>query len=958
MTYPEYLASIGLKTFVAFDLETTGLDPVNDYIIEVGAIKVTDGKIVARLQQFIKPPVQIPPFITKITSITNEMVKNAPTINEAFEDIYDFLGNYPLVGHNVKFDYTFLQQKRDEYDGYEMKNPLMDTLSLSRTFRYDLVNHRLGAIAESYGFDSEGAHRADFDAELTANILLKLIGEMSRADIDVFTNLVEIHRTVELPNKLLFIDILNHLHRGKKLILPPDFTPTPVPTKPNIRKVEHDDGMPSLEEVFDTNGRLSAILEGYEPRPAQYQMAKDIQQVMQNDDFLVAEAGTGVGKSLAYTVPSILTRCQLKEQSPLVISCNTKNLQDQLFHKEIPFIQEKLGIGLKAILLKGRSNYACKNKWVRALRDLEWFLSDREKDDIQTLVLWMRETETGDIDEHNGFSTGRSGYLWSKLCSEPGFCTTNVCQPFEYCYLGKIRREAFGADIVVVNHSLLLSDAVAGHSILPKYERLVIDEAHLLEKNAYQYFASEFSYYSIRNLLERMYYKARRVSGLSIDLLHYLVPIQEKDKLDILKLVEEIQTATNAASNANDDFFRDFRGQNATKLQHSKFMYKELYTADTNLFAQIAGSWFGLTSALGELAKQLPALRRMLDDVNTDGVVDLEEYLLRLDSYTEEFAGTIALMNKQAAADETDLIYWYEISPKEDDLNAKFFNVPLRVGAVLQSALYDDLSSAVFTSATLSVNGSFNYYLQRTGLKEHDRLQVKSYPSPFSYPDQARVFVPLFLGYTNDPSYTDRVIDVLDDIWKVHPVGTMILFTSYSQLMNWESVLLPIFKRSNRKLLVQNNQVSRVQLIHTFKANPGSVLLATDSFWQGIDIPGEALQLLVVAKLPFQVPSEPIVKANQDAIRNASGNDFMEYAVPEAAIKYKQGIGRLIRTMSDYGAIISLDDRLFTKRYGSYFINSTPIPHVATRTRQDLVNGVVDWLASHHPIPAKKNRRK
>lgn len=951
MTFPEYLNAIGLKTFVAFDLETTGLDPVHDFIIEFGAAKVTDGKIVARMQQFIKPPIPIPPFITKITSITDDMVKKAPTINAVFEDIYDFLGDYPLVGHNVNFDYTFIQQKRDEYDGYEMKNSLMDTLSLSRTFRYDLVNHRLGAIAENYNFSSEGAHRADFDAELTANILIKLLGEMSRADIDVFKNLVEIHRTVELPNKRLYIDILNHLQRGKKVVVPPDFQATAVPSKSNIREMDQVGEIPTLDEVFGKDGKLSSILAGYEPRPAQYQMAQDIQQIMQNNEFLVAEAGTGVGKSLAYTVPSVLTRHQLDEKAPLVISCNTKNLQDQLFHKEIPFIQENLGIGLKAILLKGRSNYICKNKWLRAMRDLDWFLSDREKDELQTLVLWMRETQTGDIDEHNGFSTSRAGYLWSKLCSEPGFCTTNVCQPFEYCFLGKIRREAFNADVVVINHSLLLSDAVAGHSILPKYNRLVIDEAHLLEKNAYQFFASEFSYYSIRNLLDRMYYKARRVSGLSIDLLHYLVPIQEKDKLDILKLVEDIQNAAQTASNANDTFFKDFRDQNVTKLQHSKFMYKELYTADTNLFDPIVGSWFGLTSALSEISKQVQTLRKQLDDVNTDGIVDLEEYLLRLDSYTEEFAGTLALMAKQTAANEDGIIYWFEMNPKEDDLNAKFFSVPLRVGAVLQSSLYEDLSSAVFTSATLSTNESFNYYLQRTGLKEHDRLQVKTYPSPFSYPDQARAFVPLFLGYTNDPNYTDRVIDMLEQIWNAHPVGTMILFTSYSQLMAWEAALAPIFKRTKRKLLVQNNQVSRVQLIHTFKSNPGSILLATDSFWQGIDIPGEALQLLVVAKLPFQVPSEPIVKANQDAIRNESGNDFMEYAVPEAAIKYKQGIGRLIRTMSDFGAIISLDDRLFTKQYGSYFINSTPIPHISSRTKQELVNGVVDWLDGHQPLP-------
>lgn len=948
MEFSKYLASIGLKTFVAYDLETTGLDPVNDYIIEFGAVKVVDGKIADHMQQFIKPPIPIPPFITKITTITDEMVADAPALEGVMEDIFDFLGDYPLVGHNVMFDYNFLQQKRNEYDGYEMKNALMDTLYLSRTFRYDLVNHRLGDIAEYYGLSAEGTHRADYDAELTAKLLIKFIGEMARGDEEVFKNLVEIHRTVELPNKQLFINVLNQLRSGKKLMLPPGFKPEPMAARPNIRDIPKPEALPAMEDVFEPDGSLAAELSGYEPRPAQYDMARDIARIMQNNEFLVAESGTGVGKSLAYTVPSVLTRYQMEEDAPLIISCNTKNLQDQLFHKEIPFIQEKLGIGMKAILLKGRSNYICKNKWTRAMRDLDWFLSEREKEEMQTLVLWLRETQTGDIDEHNGFSTGRASYLWSKLCSEPGFCTTTVCQPFDYCFLGKIRREAHRADVIVVNHSLLLSDAAAGHSILPGYERLVVDEGHLLEKNAYQFFASEFSYYSLRNLLDRMFYRARRMSGLAVDLLHYLVPLKEEEKKDVLQLVEDIQNATQEAANANESFFKDFRDQHTVKLQHSKFVYKELYAAENKIFEQVAGSWYDLTTGISNLRKLLETLRRQLDDINTDGVVDLEEYLLRLDSYREELSTTLGLMETQSAASEEGIIYWFEMSPRDDDINTRFIQVPLRVGKVLQTALYEDLSSAVFTSATLAVNDSFEYYLQRTGLLDNDRVTTRIYPSPFSYPDQARAFVPLFLGYNKDPGYTARVIDVLENIWQVHPVGTMILFTSYSQLLEWESVLTPIFKHSDRKLLVQNNQVSRVHLINTFKNEPGSVLLATDSFWQGIDIPGEALQLLVVAKLPFQVPSEPIVRANQNDIRNNSGNDFMEYAVPEAAIKYKQGIGRLIRTMSDFGAVISLDDRLFTKRYGSYFINSTAIPHVAARTKQELVEGVVNWLASHN----------
>ena len=313
---------------------------------------------------------------------------------------------------------------------------------------------------------------------------------------------------------------------------------------------------------------------------------------------------------------------------------------------------------------------------------------------------------------------------------------------------------------------------------------------------------------------------------------------------------------------------------------------------------------------------------------------------------------TLAVMDKQAAADNPELIYWFEIMPKSAVVSVKFVQVPLEIGKQMQARIYEELSSAVFTSGTLSIDGSFNYLKHRLGLRGHDRLTEKTYPSPFFYEDQARIFVPTFMGPQYAENYTIEVLFLLEKIWESHPVGTMILFTSYTMLLNWQEELEDRIKGSGRKLLVQSSRVSRMDLINQFRKYPDSILLATDSFWQGVDIKGEALQLLVIAKLPFLVPSDPIVKANSDALKAAGENDFMGYSVPEAAIKYKQGVGRLIRSTSDFGAILSLDDRIFTKRYGEYFRNSTPIPHVPANSEHELVEMIGSWYKSHG-IPSK-----
>ena len=949
MAFQDTLKGLGLQTFISFDLETTGLDPISDYIIEFGAVKVVDGVPTERLQQFIRPPIPIPPFITRLTGISNDMVAQSPALEDVFDDLYDFLGDHPLVAHNVRFDYTFLQEKRKAIDGFPLKNKLFDTLSLSRAMRYDMINHKLGTVADFYGISKEGAHRADFDAELVAEILLYLVSEMHRLDLDSLRMLNDTLKGTELPNQSLYVGALNELLAGRTIQQHPDFKFQPLPDKPNVRESTGQIGneLPELDAIFGDNGLLAEQLEGYEPREAQVSMARDTYQVMLDDEFLMAEAGTGVGKSLAYSIPGILARARKGEDAPLVISCNTKNLQDQLFHKEIPFIQDKLGIGLRAVLVKGRNNYLCKTKWQNAFRDLDWRFSEWEREALQTLVVWARETQTGDIDEHNGFSTAGNALLWSKLCSEPGFCTTPVCAPNQYCYLGRIRQEAGRADLVVVNHSLLLADAAAGHAIIPPYERLIVDEAHLLERNAYIYFAGDFSHRQIRYLLDQLFHRGRKKTGLSMELRHQLVPLDEKAKEALVNRLDECEEQVADAHKILNEFFEEFRLTRQSQLQHATFTYKELYTAEDGVFDMVRGTWFQLVSNLQLLVETQRAILKELENLLDGDGQRLKEISNRFESYQENLTGLIQLMESQAAAEDATMIYWFEIQPRENDPDTRFLQVPLAVGQEVKTRVFEELSSLVLTSGTMAVDGSFEYVTERLGLTHNERLIQEAYPSPFFYEDQARIFVPTFLGPQNRPEYTERVLAILDEIWQRHPVGTMILFTSYTMLMNWQEALEERYRYSSRKVLAQSNRVSRADLINQFRQNPGSILLATDSFWQGVDVPGEALQLLVIAKLPFLVPSEPIVKANSQALRERGENDFMGYSVPEAAIKYKQGVGRLIRTTSDFGAIISLDDRIFTKRYGDYFRNSTPIPHVPAAAGRDMVDAIDAWFRQH-----------
>jgi len=942
---PEYLAfleGIGLSSFVALDVETTGLDPQQEVLLELGAVRVVGGEIEARYQQLIDPQRPIPREITQLTGITDAMVAGQPPIGEVLDEFLSFLGRDPLVGHNISFDMGFLNAALKEAGEEPLANPLLDTLTLAQTLRYDLLNHRLSALAVHYGLSLEESHRALADAERSAMVLLRLIPETARLPLPVLETLAMLIGGTPIPNGFLYENLRRWVAAGNEISVSEGTPPEGPRLGTNVLEAKPRRDLTDLAAVFGPDGLLSRILPRYEPRPAQTRMAEDVLQALTGDEFLVAEAGTGVGKSLAYTVPALLFAHQLEtdeELTPVVISCNTKNLQDQLFYKELPFLLEDLGLGGRAVLLKGRSNYLCRTKWRRVVFEQVGRLSLRDREELAKLVVWESETQTGDLDEHNGF---HQASLWNQLASEPGFCTTRACTP-GVCWLSRVRNAARKAHILVVNHALLLSDAAMDHGILPTYQHLVIDEAHSLERNAYEHFALTFSYHSLRRLLRDLYQRGRRNTGILTELETLITRWPpEAQAVWSLHHAKALQLIS-AAESRLDFFFNAFINLYRDKVAAQEFRFRRLYSSKEQIFEPVSDPWRQLVENFQRLHVELEALRKILDERQEEDETPPVP-VIRFQNLVLELTGYLAIMNDAAKAPHEDWIYWFEIPRPGKFPQAEFYQVPLNVGQLMREKLFNELDSLILTSATLAVDGSFHFFLSRIGLEEDERVTTRIYPSPFSYPDQARIFVPLFLGYQHETGVHARAVELLRKILDQVPVNTLVLFTSYATLKEWERLLEPHFIHKRDRFFVQKSGLSRRALLNAFRQTPGAILLATESFWQGVDLPGSALQLMVITKLPFQVPDDPIVQAVSRHIKQQGGDDFMGYAVPQAVIKYRQGLGRLIRSASDFGAILSLDPRLFVRSYGTVFRNSTEIPHIAEAAEESLLHDLHAWL--------------
>lgn len=923
MEFSEVLRALNLDTFVAFDFETTGLDPTVDQITEFAGVRFRGGKPNETFSTLVNPGFHIPEEITRITGISDEMVANAPSPSEVAPQIAEFMGNAPIVAHNIPFDAAFLNSLYQHYIDEDMfvENSLYDTLPLARAFLFFLPNYQLGTVAEYFGYSRDGEHRAEADTINVGIIFLKLIEEVCSYPLPVIQKIISSIKGVEVPNKQFYVDVANLLVAENLLEqgLVESKIKKKMPSNIFNYKGSQNELPAESEVVFGAGGLLEkAILAGgngeYEVRPDQIRFAETASNILDRVGIGVVEAGTGLGKSLAYLYPSISLALQ-KRDGPTVIASYTKNLQDQLFYREVPRIAESLDVSFMATMLKGRNNYICRTRLDWVIADDSGFLSPREAESLGPIIVWLHWTKTGDLTECAGFSNNKgSGRVANLIRSEQGFCNRRVCRTYNGCFLTPLREASQEADVIIVNHSLLLSDLVTP-GILPPFKRVIIDEGHNLAHAAYSQFEVRLTRERVRDLISTVDPKSSRSRRLKKQ-----IQVLGQIESELVNIFKSLQASVKNLRNETDILFDSIK-----KAIESRFNPTVAYDQKIRYlnFSEILEKEVHLKNILLSLEEAevlLQTLKNLLGDIKGS-----DDVLLTLDRIAENLKEISLSYHTTMLETLSDWVYWVEGRYYGEDLYLSLVAVPIDPGKQLQKLLFEPIDSILITSATLRVGEEFNYFLKRTGLNlENDKpVDTTVFYSPFFYDDQC-----IYYQWAGDelPDSPGLITDLLEFLQENFHKRTMVLFTSRKSLSaSYEEIM----RRGNIDpvtIFAQHKSSSRSALLRGFRDKTDGILLGTTAFWEGVDLPRSLLEILIIAKLPFEVHTDPLIAAFNERITAEGGNAFMERTVPEAAIRFRQGFGRLIRTSHDEGLFINLDNRVVKKHYGLYFQNSIPIP--------------------------------
>lgn len=945
------------ERLVVIDLETTGLDEYRDDIIEVGAVRIENGRITEQFEQLVNPGRPIPLPITKLTGIRDEDVRGQPKWMQVLPRLSSFIGHHTLVAHYAPFERKFLAAKTHG----TLRNEILDTLELARILLPTEDHHDLESLIRKFNLAEQEQHRAADDARMTALLWLVLLEELDKLDHQLLEWMVQLVGASEWNLAPLFVAA--EAKKAKKAletrIVPvfDDFSAI-IDVKPEADGAEVEPGpidSKSVASFFQVDGPLAQSLDGYESRPEQVQMATAICDAFNERAHLMIEAGTGTGKSIAYLVPAI--HLAKKQRAKVVVSTYTKNLQAQLFFKDIPLLERTLATDFKAALIKGRANYLCVRKFHYLLNEAERELDDNDRVAILAVIVWAAMTKVGDIAENAGFLSAQRGDLWSKLYSTGEECLWRSCNYRRHCFLTKARALAMAADLIVANHAVVFSELGIESPVLPPYRHLVFDEAHNIEDIATSHLGYEMTRWRVVRILNRLYREDRRGAGKGIltNILFQMRRGREAELGDSEKQTERLLldsfSAVSEIQGNVDTFLGTLAAVFASERPREDKVRYHHSTMRPDVWGPVDVEKRVLVSNIGGLCRGLDRVCQNLARMDEDG----KDFPYRSD-YLRELRGQLQALQElvtdldlllEAGEDEDDFVFW--VQRQGGDLpRYSLHGAPIDVGERLNHLLYEEMDSIVFSSATLCINNKFHFLKSRLGLNltEGDRVRELNVGSSFDFSRQSMLCVPSFIPepqYENE-KFFEEIPSLLVDLFRTTRGRALALFTSYSMLNRMHPELKDDLEADRITVLAQGIDGGREHLTRVFQRDVESVLLGTQSFWEGVDVPGEALSCLVIVKLPFAVFTEPIVQARCEKIQAQGKDPFLFYTVPSAIIKFKQGFGRLIRHKTDRGVVVILDKRVLTRRYGSRFLSALPAPQRVFGNREQMLNAIAKFL--------------
>ena len=928
------------NTYVALDLETTGLVPNVDAIVEIGAVKFRNERVLDTFQTLVNPYRELPRFVQRLTGIEQKSLDKAPPFAAVSQDFIDFVGTLPVVGHNIAFDLAFLSKH-----GIPLNNESYDTWDLVSVLLPGNLEYSLQKLAADVGYVPSKAHRALADAQATHKVFVAMAAIAQRLEPEIGAGLQRLFLKANWPLATLFApaDSGNSVQKPTHWLENVDVRSLGDRTGKAHRRLKpakekHDLDAENILSWLSPGGLFSTTYPGYEQRQEQLDMVRIVAGAFNRGDHLMVEGGTGVGKSLAYLLPAMLYARE--NGTTVVVSTATINLQEQLLHKDIPalaklFEEAKITSPgeIRAVPLKGRANYLCLRRWNNLAN-----VDNLSQDDARLLgktLVWLQDGSDGDKAEIN--LAGRDAVSWNRVsAAEKGQCPG--LKGAGSCFLRAARDRAEGAHLVIVNHALLLSDVAMGGGLLPEYKHLIVDEAHHLEEEATRQLGFAVSENILRDRLDDL---SRLISEIRLfargSLSNAQIHAVDSQVEELSPLWEtRMKNHWNNLWSLSSKFMSSHRdengGQQDVRITRS--------TRAQPAWSDIEIAWENVNSSLQSGTSLVDRLKNFLDTLPSNGIVDIKTVSGDMDTWQQDL---IELQERLRTVfgghGDESRIEWLE---RFDERGSKGSSItlrsaPLNVGGELNERLFSKKETVVLTSATLTSGGSFSYMRERLGLSEGEELIIGS---PFDYSRSALLLLPEDIPLPDQWGHQEASGNLLVELGKALNGHSLVLFTSYSALKATARLIREPLESSGVIVFAQGEDGSPRQIMRRFAEDPRGVILGTSSFWEGVDLSGGVLKALVLAKLPFNVPTEPIFAARAAQYEDS----FNQYALPQTVLRFRQGFGRLIRGSEDTGSIIVLDRRILARSYGKVLLDSLPPCTVKSVPLASIPEIAADWV--------------